>query len=372
MVCLTTVRDQLFPVDRALIMRLTFPWKRVVAGVLFFATLIACGTDFSPYWRIDKLRVMAIKADPIVAKHLEPVTLSALVYAPGNGEVRYDWSWCPVRISGADNYECPISEEEMGEMSAAFIGGDQPEATFVNPLDEDQVREFCEALVRLVLEEVDDPELAGALPVSDCSQGYEISVRLEVSTDDETLVAAKRLTLWGGNEEYNENPRMEAFQIRPEDPADLARLRSEAGWTIPAGADHDDQWVDVPEDEDMRVLTDVTFEMRGVVDPESVLMYTPGVPHGQESQPRPEPREEALVFRYFSTTGTIQDPRRLYAPPQNTLEEAPIATLTISESQVDEQCQEIEDDGCGVRVWSIVRDGRLGVDWVERRLLVVQ
>ncbi len=358
--------------------------RAILTGAILSVMMTGCGPDFEPYWKIDKLRVMAIQSDPVVAKHMEPVTLSALVYAPGEPEIDYDWSWCPVRVSAEDNYECPIGEEELSELAEAFnssdasenggddengdsppdLGddpfdlGDGEQATFINFFEEDGVREFCEAIQEQILEQVDDPELAEFLPGGDCSEGYEVTVRLEVSSEGDSLVASKRFMLWGGAEEYNENPRFEDFEIRPAEASDLDKLRDQAGWDIPAGADHDDQWVSVPEDEDLRAIFDIPLEFRALVDPDSVQEY---FPTGSDRS-----REEAFVYRHFATAGWIRSSRRLFSPDQNTLEDASKTGFSVGD---DIDCQEEVDDGCRVRIWSVVRDGRLGVDWIGRSLL---
>ena len=333
-----------------------------------------CAREFEPYWRVDKLRLMAIKADPVVAKQFEPVTLSALVYAPGNAEIRYSWSWCPLRISAQDDYECPLDEEEFGELPLDLELGTEPTATFVNPFSDEEVRQFCEAIAAFLLEELDDPELAGLLPDFKCDQGYEISVRLQIETDEESLVAAKRLTLWGGSEQYNKNPELIDFQIRPREPEDLQALLDQAGWELPANADpddHDDQWLSLSDEEPLAIITGIPFEIRALVDPESLQTFLVAPPIGQESQ-GPQEREEALVFRYFTTLGTFAGSRRLYSPIHQELDQAPITELSVSNNQLSESCQEPTEEGCLLHLWSVVRDGRLGVDWFERRLLVLE
>lgn len=357
-------------------------WSLTAVAVFSCLLLAGCAPDFAPYWKIDKLRVMAIQADPVVARYLEPVTLSALVYAPQDEEIEYDWSWCPLRTDAQNNHECPINAEDLEELLAGgededvdfgedpFDLGQESEATFVNPFEAEQVRAFCEAIQRQILEEVDDPELVEFLPGGDCSRGYEISLRLEVSTAEDSIVASKRFFLWGGNEEeVNENPEFTELQVRPQNTDGLERLRDEAGWQIPAGADADDRWVAIPEDADLRVVAGIPLDIRALVDPESVLTYTPAPPVGQPEE-EPEPREEAFVYRYFATSGSLGDSSHLYAPGENELDEASISSIEFSASELEENCPHVEQDGCGVYLWAVVRDARLGVDMMERRLLV--
>lgn len=342
-------------------------------GTLLAMIASSCGPDFNPYWKIDRLRVMAIKADPVVAEQGDRVELSALVYAPGDPQIDYDWSWCPVRVTAENEYECPLEAEEIGEQfgdggSAAvdedfFDLGDEETAEFINFFAEDDVREFCEALQEELIGDEDDPELAGLLPDIDCEEGWEVSVRLEVDTGDDSVIASKRFMLSGGADEPNQNPEFAAYHVRPVDPDDLEILRNRAGWDIPAGRDHEHQWMPVSEDEKLRVVENVTLELRAYVDDDSLQVYTP---RGQD-----EPRLEALEYRHFTTTGTFNTSTGLFSPEHNTLRDASNVELTLSPDRIEEECREPESEGCGVRLWTVVRDARLGVDWIERRLLVL-
>lgn len=362
--------------------RITYPL------LLLIIVAAACGPDFTPYWRADKFRVLSIQADPVVAKQGQPVTLSALVYNPDHEDVDYDWSWCPLRTSADDDHECAVDTDDFGDFapddndgnSAANNGaesddgdplpddifdlGDGEEATFLTPFDEEQVRQFCEAIQRRFTEEVDDDQLAELLPTGDCEDGYEISVRLEASAGDASIIASKRLKLWGGSEEYNENPVIDDVQIRPEDPDDLSILIDRVGWDVDDNADHDDQWVSVPEDDDLHLVESIPLEFRVLVDPDSLQTYTPS---GAD-----DAREEGLVYRHFTTAGSINFTRRIYGPDQNTLETASNAVHRMGSDQFSDpdECRHPHDDGCILYLWTVVRDGRLGVDWVERTMVV--
>ena len=355
-------------------------WRTLAVCILAAVTLVACPPDFTPYWKVDKLRVMAIKADPVVAKYMEPVTLSALVYAPPGQEVTYDWSWCPIRPSAQNDYECFIERDDFQDLIAdeeqdqipedIFNLGDGEEAIFVNPFTTEEVRQFCQEIQRRVIEEADDPELARFLPGGGCTRGFEVSVRLEVRTDNDYIAATKRFTLWGGDEDHNENPEFEDFQIRPAESQHLSRLRDQAGWDVPSGADREDQWVSIYDrDEPLFIVADMPFEIRGLVDPDSLLTYTPPPPRGQESE-EPDPRVEALDYRYFTTLGGLSRSSRLFVDGENTLEEAPITRFSVSSEQLDEDCQEPVDGGCQMTLWSVVRDSRLGIDWIGGELVV--
>ena len=365
-------------------------WRISLCAAIAAAGVLSCGPDFEPYWKINELRVMAIKADPAVAKPFEPVTLRPLIHAPDDQPLEYDWSWCPFRVSAQDDFQCPVSDEELqgllaelegsensddGSDSSTGVGddffdlGDQEEAIFVNPFEADEVRQFCETIRAEVIEQFDDPEMAGFLPGGDCSDGYEITVRLQVSSEDDSVTASKRFLLWAGADQYNENPVIQDMQLRPYKESDLYKLRDQVQWPVSAGADHDDQWVSIPDDEPLRVVAEIPLELRTLIDPESVRFYTPPTPGGSDPQ-QPERRLESLVYRHFTTLGELASSRRIYAPDNNTLGDASNTKFSISAEDLDEECPDMDAQGCSFFLWAVVRDSRLGTDWAERRLVV--
>ena len=359
------------------------PMRRMCAAVLavvFVAVATAgCPPDFSPYWKVDKLRVMAIQADPVVAKQGEPVTFSALVWAPDDQQIDYDWSWCPVHPPADDGYECPMDEldfdpeaesnannddedDDNGDSDEDPLDlGDEETATFTNPFSEQQVRAFCEAIVAEVLDETDNEELVEMLP-SDCEEGWEVSVRLEVSSGDEEIIASKRFTLWGGDEDYNKNPEFDRMQARPYAPEDLPQFIEVAGWDIAESADHDDQWVTIPDDEPLDVVENSPLQLRSLVDPDSVLEFTPSTAD--------EPREESFDYRWFTTAGPLASSSSSYFPGSNTLEDASNTVHQMDGQQLDDDCTAFDDGACIIELWTVVRDTRLGVDWIDGRLRV--
>lgn len=348
-------------------------------------TLLGCGPDFTPYWKVERLRVMAIQADPVVAKPGELVTLSALVHAPDDAEVEYQWSWCPFQLSAQDDFQCPVSAEDLAELfeeldedfadSDIFDLGTEPQALFLHPFEPEEIQAFCELIQREIIEATGDPEMARFLPGGDCTQGYEVSVRLQVTAGDRSLTSAKRFTLWGGNEEFNRNPRVTDLQLRPADPDDLGALRDRAGWDIPVEAEHHEQWLSIDPDVPLVVLGEIPMEMRALVDRDSLQIYTPPAPVGADESEQPAPRLESLVYRYFTTFGQLDQSYLLFVPDRTLLEDASITEIEFrpdEEADEPEECQHPTEEGCLTRIWTTVRDSRLGVDWIGRQVLVVE
>jgi hypothetical protein len=116
--------------------------------------ILACSSsDFNTPTLLNKVRILAIKADPAQPALGESTTLSALVYQPpvadgadaGVAVTGYSWSWCPLATSSADGFACPIGQDAANQLFANLGITDAPllalpadaptgeTATFKNP-----------------------------------------------------------------------------------------------------------------------------------------------------------------------------------------------------------------------------------------------
>src|SRR5688572_3547922 len=77
------------------------------------AVLIGCDDDFTPYNRLDKLRVLAIQGEPVDLRPEGSVTLTPLVYAPPGHGVALRWSWCPLSGPRDSGSACLLTAEEL-------------------------------------------------------------------------------------------------------------------------------------------------------------------------------------------------------------------------------------------------------------------
>jgi hypothetical protein len=354
-------------------------------GILTTAT--SCVREFDPYWKINKFRVLAIKSDPVTLRPGQVATISALVHAPEGVEVSYAWDWCPVQVQAQNDYACPFSDEDVAALlSQAAEGGQAPPpgldpslltfnlgtastARLLNPFPAQAILGFCQAIRQQIADATEGSELAGLVPQLDCERGYDITVRLIVQAGGEQIISRKRFTLYTGAEQINENPRLTGIEIRPREQKDVARLAAKVDW-IDANASRDDQWYLLPEDEPTTIVAGIPLEVRTIVDPDSVEIWQPPAPRGSE-EPLLEARSEVLTFRWFATSGTFNRTRLLYAEDQNTLEEASIARFSMSKDQLRDECPRT-NGRCEVKLWNVTRDGRLGIDWIERTLVVVE
>lgn len=391
---------------------------RSAAGVAMIAALVAgtgCGEDFAPYWRIDKLRVMAVRALPITSRPGQPARLEALVYQPDPAaEVTYKWEWCPFQTSSANKYACPFTREELGELVRQgaeqsgqplpagfdialvlpdFDLGSGPTAELPYPAeifgDEERVevvRGLCQ-LAQAGLASAAE-EIVGAVSVPSCDAGYEVSVRVTVTSGDEEIVANKVLLLWTGDEQINENPEPTGVEIRVKNTGDIAKVASRLPWVPPATTPVNARWVPLSEDEPLPVLVGVPYELRTTLSDGSVQLWQPRAPQGSDLELLP-PEREALTFRWFTTLGDLSDSSRLYKDGLNSLDEASVTDLSLpSNNSPDadpdgdglptrsDPCPYFPTDDragedCTVRLWGVVRDGRRGLGWTSRAVKII-
>ncbi|MFU8802359.1 MAG: hypothetical protein ACNA8W_00985 [Bradymonadaceae bacterium] len=367
-------------------MSFKFVTRLVSLCVLVAIFLPGCAREFDPYWKINKFRVLAIKADPVTLRHNQVTTLTALVHAEEGREISYQWDWCPVMVSAQNDYQCPFTSEDI----AALLGeapedaeipagidptlldfdlGDGPTARLQNPFPAPMILGFCQAIRQQIADAAEGSELEGLLPQLDCERGYDITVRLIARSGGEEIIAVKRFTLYTGAEQININPRQDALQIRPAKEIDAPEIAQRVTW-LDASAPHDDQWHTLPEDEPTPFVLGIPLQVRALVDGESVETWRPPAPRGDDRDFL-DPRSEVLTYRWFATAGTFRRSRLLFVDGENTLEEASQTTFTLDSSRADTECT-VMDGECRVKIWNVVRDGRLGLDWIERELVAVE
>ena len=378
---------------------LTVVLSTLLVAVLGVVLGAGCGPEFDPYWKINKFRVLAVKSSEPLLEPGEVAVLDALVYAPSGEEITYTWEWCPFRTNGGNAYECPFTREELEE--ALRQGGDLPEdfelplvdfdlgtgptAELPYPSSPVLLYGFCLQLQSYLSDAPE--ELASQIPVIDCERGFEATIRMVARSGDQEIVASKRIVIGLTDPEANLNPIIEAMQIRPRDAGAYEMLRS-AGldWIPDAELDDEERWYTLPPDAPTPVLPGFAYELRSLVAPESVEDWEPPAPQGDDVERLP-PESEVILYRWLATGGGLDESRRLYVEDRNTLDVASITTLVLGGQEIagdfdgdgladdEDDCPYLppeEAQGCTVKVWSIVRDGRLGLDWAERSLELVE
>lgn len=390
-----------------------------VLGGLFLSVFIGagCGPDFAPYWRAEELRVLGIQSDPVVLEGGETATLSVLAHHKPGDDVEFSWEWCPFRVSTSNQYECPMTVEQLNALleqqadesdnnvpipelpADLFDLGTGEQVRFTYPAGTAIIKGFCEAIVSSISEAADDSPLSDQIPVLNCDEGFEISIRMVATSSDDEIVSRKRMTLSTGPETpKNLNPDVTGIDIKLAKAADFDAVRATLPWvdamTQSQIEDPLDGWHSIPDDEPTLILAGVPFLVRSVVAPESVEIWSPPAPDGSDEEEL-EPRPEVMVFRWFVSDGDLDNSSSLYVDDKNTLLDASETEFNIpfdasvadyDDDGVDngsDNCAPVSNpdqldsnsdgigDACDTYVWSVVRDGRLGQDFVERRVRIV-
>ena len=357
--------------------------------------LAGCGPDFEPYWSVDKYRILGVQADPVTLHPGEVAELTILDHIPPERSVTYEWSWCPVEPSAQEHYTCPL--EELAERQQADAGmapdagggpglgiafdpsylelGDGPTAQLPYFGDEQQILELCRGIQEAIEGVGEQSGLSGSLQSADCTRGYDISVMVEAQTDEGRIqVAKKDLTLWTGGETNNENPVHNGFSIRVAKASDVPKVRDRLDWVPPPAEDRDREWYKISLKESVPVLKGISYDLRAHVGERSVEEYRPPVPEGSDRERMPLERE-ALTFRWFVSSGSLDDTQSVYAPGTNQLRGVRRTVWTVDELP-GPGCAAGPDGesvagSCETSVYSVVRDGRLGLGYAKADFQVV-
>jgi hypothetical protein len=141
----------------------------------------------------------------------------------------------------------------------------------------------------------------------------------------------------------------------------------------------------MPEDEPVPVVAGIPFEVRAVVDESSIDVWEPPAPQGSDLEKLP-PQSEALVFRWMASAGDISDSKKVWAEHLGELGELSISRFSVPTvdggdhdqdgvSNAADTCPYLDEsetgEGCEAKIWHTLRDGRLGLDWMERSVVVV-
>ena len=173
-------------------------------------TVIACTTDeLSESWQIDRLRVLAVAAEPAEPRPGDTVTFSSLVVSPGVDVAATVWFAC---LFGDDEYGCEVDPSLLGSLEdttkldedtldalydAGFIGAEpylppvwQVPTDALADLSEDERQEGLTALINVTAipdqDEIteDDLELAfKRVPVSEAKTPNHNPVIANVTVD---------------------------------------------------------------------------------------------------------------------------------------------------------------------------------------------
>ena len=186
----------------------------LAALCLPWALASGCGDDFAPYSQLDRLRVLAIQAEPATPLPGETALLSALTFAPGGEPVAHHWSWCPAPAPAGKSYACPVDQATAAQVFAPYLDpalglpsldlGSAASASFANPFSAAGLAALCATGVAS----------AAYAQGFDCEGGFPVTVVLDASTSAATLRAGFVLRLPVGTPpETNRNPLPTAITL---------------------------------------------------------------------------------------------------------------------------------------------------------------
>ncbi|MBN2715867.1 MAG: hypothetical protein JXX14_08425 [Deltaproteobacteria bacterium] len=176
--------------------------KAALAMVLLSgALLLSCSEDFEKFTDVTNLRVLAIQVDPAELTPGDTGNISALVAAPANEPVTYQWRWCPVPTTALTGHECPVTDEMLVQLIADGAGqtgfevpngslfdlGNGESAAFPYVIDAGVLQLACNQVMA---------RFGDQIPiVLDCDSRFATTIRLDVRAGDRTVTAVKELNL---------------------------------------------------------------------------------------------------------------------------------------------------------------------------------
>ena len=307
---------------------------------LILTTILAlagCSDDFAPYSQLDRLRVLAIQAEPATPMPGQTTTLSALVFAPPGDSVATRWTWCPGPAPAAGNYACPLDQAQADQLFAPALDpsvaaalpslelGTAATASLKNPFALTALASLCATGL-------------GSLAYAqsfDCDGGFPLTVVLDVATARGSLRAGFVLRLpVGPTPELNQNPVLAGFELGglplAETPAPI----------VVAPEQTVDLRIDIPAS---------ASEIRSIPPAEGA----------------PGQRPERLTVSWFADSGTIDVARTAYIPGQTSLDETSRNRWTAPAAGAWPPLGRVE-------FIAVLRDDRGGVGWLARQATVGQ
>jgi hypothetical protein len=179
------------------------------SSLLLAAATAGCAGDrFDPFNRVNSLRVLAIRSDPVAPAPGESTTLSALLFVPkGQSKPVLTWSWCPFPGAPADGYSCTVDEKLFagpgGQLALPPLElGTGDSVQFEHSIPGELLSTLCAGVA-------DMPELVV------CDGGFPVQIKLHVKTDKDELVAVRTLRLrTDAMTGANENPVVDGVSAK--------------------------------------------------------------------------------------------------------------------------------------------------------------
>ena len=269
--------------------------------------LSGCGeSQLSSSWEIDRLRILAVRAEPAEPSPGELVTFESLTVHPENDDLITVWFAC--LLENASSFGCE------GLDDTADTGGDIPEGLI--GFEPDWAPTY-----------VPDETALEGLTEEEKVEGRNILLTLaafenteEVDFEDENAELATKRVPVSENPDPNKNPNIASMQFD--------------GVELPSGGV-------------VQVDANRTYTITPILAEDAVQTYTYVTSDGVS-----EERVEEPYFTFYTDGGTLFGSSSLY-PYSDTSWEAPSA-----------------ETGEEIRIWAVVRDRRGGMGWWTQRVQI--
>jgi hypothetical protein len=297
----------------------------LLAPAALTVTAACNGSDFTPISRLEKLRVLAVRAEPVNPAEGATTTLESLVYVtpsqPASAST-YAWTWCPILGNSADGYTCPFTDAEVA-MLATQLGATKAPPPLAFSTEEKPTFENvfpAASLATVCANGFGDFKL-------DCENGYPIRVKVTVTNGGESVVATAVVRLPIDATPSNVNPVIDGLELLL---AGGAQTVDEAGT------------VELPR------LVETVFHAK-VDDAQSESFM------GKDDSGEPATVRERLVLSWYSEMGDLESTQTAYIPGKSEI-------VRLTDNKIEARTKE-DDPADTSRVIVVLRDNRGGVSW---------
>ncbi len=288
--------------------------RRALVAALALAAVAGCGRTFDPASFVDKLRLLAVKAEPPDIPFGATTTLTATAANPGGSAPTITWDACllaPPPASGQSfNQDC-VTLPDGDPALVPFGVGDSVTATM--------------------------PMLSmSMIGLPDQTNGFYLPVRVKLDADGGSLVSLYGLRIYLGAltpNAPNQNPALTGI------------------FTVPSADAGADQETPLDEANPLVVHDGDQIDLRALVTPESAETYQ--VFDGDPRTTPPRTVTETVRMSWFTTAGEFTN--------DVTGIDTPDTTLKLDKHQ--------PASGATIDVWVVARDERGGSDVLHRTLL---
>jgi hypothetical protein len=200
---------------------------------------VACDDGVSSASRLQRLRLLAVQAEPPSPRFGDYTVLRPLVYLPPGETVSYAWSWCPVPTDSQNGYRCPVDQAQLDAIAArAGLDGVPPLAlgaeesvTFKNPFPATLLASLCSGdstTTQVFTGGIGDGRNSQVYNCSVATLPLQVMLTIRGSTTD-TGVVSLRLPI--DDTPGNQNPVLTGIAVMSPEPM---RVLDEAGTvTVP-------------------------------------------------------------------------------------------------------------------------------------------